>query len=1660
MRRFETSVLRLTRIALAASIVATILPLQVGTAYAADTIQTLATSYQPTLSERVDSSGFRHPGIGFTKEQLENMRAQVRSQKEPWNTYFNNMLLSSAASKTPAIKNIGTDPTQPRYYGLASQGMNSAFIADGNTVYTQAVLYFVTGDETYRANAMQIIRLYEKMDPAQYAYFVDSHIHTGIPLQKMLSGAEILRYTSTQTPALAWTDDDTTKFTTNLVLPVVQTFNSCNCRFMNQHLYTTIGAMTGAIFAEDRDTYSKAVEWFTVNKDAVDQGQTGSIKQMFRLVTRNDLTGEAVTPVVQHVEMGRDQAHGGGDITNAGILARLMMAQGTKVDPVAGTVSTAENAVGPYEFLNDRILDATEQFGGYMTGVDIPWVPTASHTDEAGNPTIVYKNVSWAYRGRSGTNQAEPYYYYKYTRGVDLAQRAPYFNKFFLDRNGYGWDSKDGGGDFWIGIPKAAEAEGGQYLAKPTTDPYREVEDRFRALDNRSAVMNDGSATFIRATAAPEGTKFSVYSYGYGATYYGIRIRTNGMALMDNYGKTIPLPDTHGQWRYVIFTGNVDDFIPLTFTGNGTTVDVDHVNVMASTLLTPPVFTIGTADQTLYSYAGTTQPVALDLSATDPGAGETVTYQADNLPAGASFNTATGAFSWNPTQAGTYTFYVSASDGTTVTMKTVTVIVDASRQGAVDRANAPYKSGTPYVESTLPAYNAAYADMMSVIGSATDDVFYQKLAALRTAAAGLIEINPLLSDGSLDFRKMFVSSDFTSLDNLVDNNQDTAGGWGPNLAFNIDLGPSFKVAVNDFKLRTVGPFPERAGGVAIFGSNDKENWTRLTPGLSTREDNMQDLPVSEEVKSTKFRFLKLQMLEPFVPVYQPYAIFEMTEFRIFGTRSPTINKLTSVTISSDQAMRKRVVAGNTVKVTFKSSEAINNVVATVQGQPATVTTTDNLTWTASWVANNSVAEGEVKFLINYKTADGVDAEPTLFTTDATSLVFVNETGMIANPVAITTVTDSNGRTGTDLLTVAGYLFDNNITTGTDYRISGSGYGGWVKFDFKGGGTVQLARAEILARQDTFYGRINGTVLQGSNDNTTWETISSPATGTLEWQTLSITNNTPYRYIRAYNGGNWYGNMNELKLYGVVESTALISTASISSPQALRNRIVPGNTVKLAFSAKEAVNNVTATIQGVPATVTTTDNINFIATATLPQGTAPGLVKFEVQYKTATGKTGYPLSAVSDASALYLVDESDVIKNVTSIATLIDTTSGRTAASTLSITNYLFDGIASTGSDYRLGTSGTSGSITFDFKAGNQATLTGVELLARQDSLYTRARYTVVQGSNDNVNWTTLTSAAASTLEWQTFPVTGGVPYRYIKIWNGSNWYGNLNEVRFHGTVQGADTAAPVTTDNAPKVPVNTDTTVTFAVTDNSSGTAATYFKVNGGAQQTGNAAVFSAEGTYALSYWSVDKAGNVEQARSASVIIDKSAPVTTVTSNPAMPANGWYSSDVSLGFTAADTNAGASTWFKVDGGAQQSGNAVVLSDKGTHTVQFGSVDKAGNAEAAQSLAINIGPIDLTGSVKFTQYGATLNRATGKYVGSVTVTNNTASTLTGPLQVALGSLTSGVTLDNATGVSSGGVPYVTLPASLSPGASTSVSLTFSNPNRAVIGYTPSLFKGNL
>ena len=86
-----------------------------------------------------------------------------------------------------------------------------------------------------------------------------------------------------------------------------------------------------------------------------------------------------------------------------------------------------------------------------------------------------------------------------------------------------------------------------------------------------------------------------------------------------------------------------------------------------------------------------------------------------------------------------------------------------------------------------------------------------------------------------------------------------------------------------------------------------------------------------------------------------------------------------------------------------------------------------------------------------------------------------------------------------------------------------------------------------------------------------------------------------------------------------------------------------------------------------------------------------------------------------------------------------------------------------------------------------------------------------------------------------------------------------------------DKSAPSTTDDAPTDWVGVDTTITFTPSDSGSGVASTFYTLDGGDSQQGTSVALSTEGSHTLTYWSVDKAGNIETPHhSITVMIDKS----------------------------------------------------------------------------------------------------------------------------------------------------------------------------------------------
>ena len=106
--------------------------------------------------------------------------------------------------------------------------------------------------------------------------------------------------------------------------------------------------------------------------------------------------------------------------------------------------------------------------------------------------------------------------------------------------------------------------------------------------------------------------------------------------------------------------------------------------------------------------------------------------------------------------------------------------------------------------------------------------------------------------------------------------------------------------------------------------------------------------------------------------------------------------------------------------------------------------------------------------------------------------------------------------------------------------------------------------------------------------------------------------------------------------------------------------------------------------------------------------------------------------------------------------------------------------------------------------------------------------------------------------------------------------------------------------------------------------------------------------------------------------------------------------------------------------------------------------------------------DVTSVVGVALGGVTLNPITKRYVQTVTLTNNSAATLSGPISLVLNALTAGVTLWNASGTTNlmlpAGSSYINAATNLAPGQSIALQLQFTNSGNVAFSYSPRVLAG--
>ena len=131
-----------------------------------------------------------------------------------------------------------------------------------------------------------------------------------------------------------------------------------------------------------------------------------------------------------------------------------------------------------------------------------------------------------------------------------------------------------------------------------------------------------------------------------------------------------------------------------------------------------------------------------------------------------------------------------------------------------------------------------------------------------------------------------------------------------------------------------------------------------------------------------------------------------------------------------------------------------------------------------------------------------------------------------------------------------------------------------------------------------------------------------------------------------------------------------------------------------------------------------------------------------------------------------------------------------------------------------------------------------------------------------------------------------------------------NEEELQTATVRIDTTAPVTTDDAPAGWQDGDRTVKLSATDEHSGVDVTRYGVGDGDVTDGTSIEVNTSGVHQIAYRSVDKAGNVEDSRSATLKIDKAKPTIEGSQTPVANAHGWINQAGKVTFQCADAHSG------------------------------------------------------------------------------------------------------------------------------------------------------------
>ena len=275
---------------------------------------------------------FTHPGVGVSRAQLDFVRAKVQAGAQPWTNAFNQAKSSSYASlsRTPTPRAV----VECGPYSNPNLGCTNER-EDAIAAYTDALLWYLTGDDRYAQKAIQL------MDA--WSATIQDHTNSNAPLQTAWSAsswpkaAEIIKYLHGNWP-------NSGRFATmlrNVYLPEIINGSNSNG---NWELSMTEAIQGIGVFLEDKTVYDKAIALYRVRVPAYvyleSDGALPKTKPSQNLDTRDKIVaywqgqGTFVTGLTQ--ETCRDFTHTGYGISSISHVLETSRIQGIDLYPEFG----------------------------------------------------------------------------------------------------------------------------------------------------------------------------------------------------------------------------------------------------------------------------------------------------------------------------------------------------------------------------------------------------------------------------------------------------------------------------------------------------------------------------------------------------------------------------------------------------------------------------------------------------------------------------------------------------------------------------------------------------------------------------------------------------------------------------------------------------------------------------------------------------------------------------------------------------------------------------------------------------------------------------------------------------------------------------------------------------------------------------------------------------------------------------------------------------------------------------------------------------------------------------------------------------------------------------------------------------------------------------